>query len=81
MLLELPQESVALGVTGRARKRDARMHAPSGRVELMADLWLPEGASIRASEREARREQREFPGVEQRDQRTGVEDDLSSHRP
>jgi len=34
----------------------------SNRIELMADLWLPEGASIRATEREAARLERLLDG-------------------
>ena len=34
----------------------------SNRIELMADLWLPEGASIRATEREAARLERLLEG-------------------
>jgi multidrug efflux pump len=34
----------------------------SNRIELMADLWLPEGASIRATEREAARFERVLQG-------------------
>ncbi len=44
----------ALGVAGMGAT-EKQFFPSSNRAELMVELWLPEGASIRASEREARR--------------------------
>jgi multidrug efflux pump len=46
--------SLALGVLGM-KFTEKQFFPSSNRVELMVDLWLPEGASIRASERETER--------------------------
>jgi len=43
-----------LGVAGMGAT-EKQFFPSSNRVELMIELWLPEGASIRASEREAKR--------------------------
>ena len=43
-----------LGVAGMGAT-EKQFFPSSNRVELMIELWLPEGASIRATEREARR--------------------------
>jgi multidrug efflux pump len=46
--------TLVLGVLGMGLT-EKQFFPSSNRVELMVDLWLPEGASIRASEREAAR--------------------------
>jgi multidrug efflux pump len=46
--------TLVLGIAGMALT-EKQFFPSSNRVELMAELWLPEGASIRASEREAAR--------------------------
>ena len=46
--------SLLLGIAGM-QLTEKQFFPSSNRVELMADLWLPEGASIRATEREAQR--------------------------
>ena len=46
--------SFVLGVLGM-QLTEKQFFPSSNRVELMVDLWLPEGASIRATEREAAR--------------------------
>ena len=46
--------SLLLGAAGM-QLTEKQFFPSSNRVEIMVDLWLPEGASIRASEREAAR--------------------------
>ena len=46
--------SLVLGALGM-KLTEKQFFPSSNRVELMVDLWLPEGASIRASERETER--------------------------
>ncbi|MBC7804465.1 MAG: efflux RND transporter permease subunit [Candidatus Parcubacteria bacterium] len=46
--------SLVLGALGM-KLTEKQFFPSSNRVELLVDLWLPEGASIRASEREAAR--------------------------
>jgi multidrug efflux pump len=46
--------ALVLGAAGMGLT-EKQFFPSSNRVELMVELWLPEGASIRASEREARR--------------------------
>jgi multidrug efflux pump len=46
--------TLALGIAGMGLT-EKQFFPSSNRVELMVDLWLPEGSSIRASEREAKR--------------------------
>ena len=49
--------TLVLGFAGMALT-EKQFFPSSNRVELMVDLWLPEGASIRATEREAARLER-----------------------
>jgi multidrug efflux pump len=53
--------SLVLGLAGMGLT-EKQFFPSSNRVELMADLWLPEGASIRATEREAARLEKLFEG-------------------
>ena len=53
--------TLALGVAGMGFT-EKQFFPSSNRVELMVDLWLPEGASIRASEREAARVEKLLEG-------------------
>ena len=55
-ILTLVLGGVGMGLT------EKQFFPSSNRTELMADLWLPEGASIRASEREAARLERLLEG-------------------
>ena len=50
-----------LGVLGMGLT-EKQFFPSSNRVELMAELWLPEGASVRASEREAARVEKLLSG-------------------
>ena len=53
--------SLVLGVLGM-KLTEKQFFPSSNRVELMVDLWLPEGASIRASERETERVEKLLAG-------------------
>jgi multidrug efflux pump subunit AcrB len=53
--------SLVLGALGMGLT-EKQFFPSSNRIELMADLWLPEGASIRATEREAARLERLLEG-------------------
>jgi multidrug efflux pump len=53
--------TVVLGVLGM-QLTEKQFFPASNRVELMVDLWLPEGASIRATEREAARVEKLLAG-------------------
>ena len=53
--------SLALGVLGM-QLTEKQFFPSSNRVELMVDLWLPEGVSIRATEREAARVEKLLEG-------------------
>ena len=53
--------TLALGVAGMGLT-EKQFFPSSNRVELMADLWLPEGASIGATEREAARVEKLLDG-------------------
>jgi len=53
--------SLVLGVLGM-KLTEKQFFPSSNRVELMVDLWLPEGASIRASERETERMEKLLAG-------------------
>ncbi|HEX5613458.1 MAG TPA: efflux RND transporter permease subunit, partial [Burkholderiales bacterium] len=53
--------TLVLGILGMGLT-EKQFFPSSNRVELMADLWLPEGASIRATEREAARLERLLEG-------------------
>jgi multidrug efflux pump len=53
--------TLVLGVLGMGLT-EKQFFPSSNRVELMVDLWLPEGASIRASEREAARVEKLLEG-------------------
>jgi len=53
--------ALVLGVLGMGLT-EKQFFPSSNRVELMADLWLPEGTSIRATEREAGRLERLLAG-------------------
>jgi multidrug efflux pump len=55
-VLSLVLGGVGMGFT------EKQFFPSSNRIELMADLWLPEGASIRATEREAARLERLLEG-------------------
>jgi multidrug efflux pump len=53
-VLAVTAGALVLGAAGMGLT-EKQFFPSSNRVELMVELWLPEGASIRASEREARR--------------------------
>ena len=53
--------SLVLGVLGM-KLTEKQFFPSSNRVELMVDLWLPEGASIHASERETERMEKILAG-------------------
>jgi len=53
-VMALTAGTFLLGVVGMGAT-EKQFFPSSNRVELMVELWLPEGASIRASEREAKR--------------------------
>jgi multidrug efflux pump len=53
-VLAVTAASLLLGALGM-QLTEKQFFPSSNRVELMVDLWLPEGASIRATEREAAR--------------------------